>query len=309
MVSFYNFSLIFIIALFLVFVDLFEGNLNSYKLIFSSAAVGASAIYSLLAIIQDHSILFTIIQLNEFQSFNWNEIFSLIFDSFILIVGIISYRDLTHVINSSVSETQRKQVNKMRIGVIFIFFIPTILEGASIYLINEPTTESYGVLLRFIISALIIGIGMIYIGNAYSSSNQISLLQPQKMDYLLVINSAGLPLFDYKFRQSELNQESMLISGAIQAITILMREAFGVSSNITMIKFEDKEILVKIQKEVAFLLITEKSSYFLSKSLVTFSYRFIEEFKDYLDVFNGDTTIFSKSIEIISNLFGFPIDN
>ena len=145
-------------------------------------------------------------------------------------------------------------------------------------------------------------------GNAYASSKQLSLLQPQKMEYLLVINKAGLPLFEYKFRKSELTQESVLISGAIIAITSLMEEAFGINSNMKMIKFDDKDIMVEIKKDIAFLLVTERTSFFLSKCLKMFSESFIGQFKNEIENYIGDTSTFHGSADLLIKSFGLPVN-
>lgn len=306
LVAIYNITLILIIALFLIFINVFEGSLSLLKIALASAAVTASVVLSVLAIIKDSSILFTFIQLNEFSSFNWSEIASLAFDPFIILVGILSYYDLSKNMTYAISENHKKQLGKMRVSVVLIFFAATIIEAISIFLIMDPVYESLGIILRFVIASLSIGIGMFYMGHAYSSSKQLSLLQPQKMEYLMVINNAGLPLYDYNFRKSDLNQESILISGAIQAITILMREAFGISSNIKMIKFEDKDILVIIKKQVAFLLVTENVSIFLTNSLKKFSDVFLEKYNIKIESFNGDIAIFETATEMLLNSFGLP---
>ena len=113
-------------------------------------------------------------------------------------------------------------------------------------------------------------------------------------------------MFEYKFRESELNQESVLISGAIVAITALMEEAFGISSNIQLIKFEDKDIMVEIRQDIAILLVTERTSIFLSECLRTFSSNFVEMFNNEIFSFKGDTSIFTGTTDLLVKSFGLP---
>ena len=151
LVALYNIVLILIIAMFLLFIDLFEGNISLFKIVLASAAISISTILSILAIIEDPKILFTFIHLQEFNSFNWSEIFSTILDPFIVLVGILAYRDLSVSLRYAISEHQRTQILKIRVGIVFIFFIATIVEVISIYLIMNQKYETLGVFLRFVV--------------------------------------------------------------------------------------------------------------------------------------------------------------
>ena len=47
------------------------------------------------------------------------------------------------------------------------------------------------------------------------------------MDTLIVINEQGLPLFEYSFRSNQNQGDTILIAGAITAISSIIKEAFN----------------------------------------------------------------------------------
>ena len=136
------------------------------------------------------------------------------------------------------------------------------------------------------------------------SYKQAAFLQPQRIEVLLVINKAGLPLLEYEFVKDSVEGDTNLISGAITAISALMKESLGVSSEVEKIQFHEKELLLKFSQGVAFILITSRTSTFLNRSLTTFSERFLETFKADIDSPALDSDTFLKIIPDLEKSFG-----
>ena len=142
------------------------------------------------------------------------------------------------------------------------------------------------------------------IGLSYISYKKAAFLQPQRIEVLLVINKAGLPLLEYEFVKDSVEGDTNLISGAITAISALMKESLGVSSEVEKIQFHEKELLLKFSQGVAFILITSRTSTFLNRSLTTFSERFLETFKADIDSPALDSDTFLKIIPDLEKSFG-----
>jgi hypothetical protein len=98
--------------------------------------------------------------------------------------------------------------------------------------------------------------------------------------------------------------DSSLISGAITAISALMKESLGVSSEVEKIAFHEKELLLKFSEGIAFILITSRTSTFLNNSLSNFSRKFLEIFEKELDSPGLNTETFITIIPELRKSFG-----
>ena len=150
-------------------------------------------------------------------------------------------------------------------------------------------------------------IGLAFFTIAYSQSNQIAFLQPQRVETLIIINNAGLPLFRYESTKSLSEDDTLLVSGAITAVKALMADTFGVSSDIKGIQFQNKEIIFKINKEIAFVLITEQNTNFLTSAELKSSLFPLKLLISLLNLLLKDLAKISKAEDLTRKIFGFGI--
>ena len=83
---------------------------------------------------------------------------------------------------------------------------------------------------------------------AYSKEKQIAILQPQNLGSLFVLHQSGIPLYEHHFAAEMTENQTVLVSGAISAISHLMNEALGVKTSIEAIQFKNHTILLHFKK-------------------------------------------------------------
>ena len=113
-----------------------------------------------------------------------------------------------------------------------------------------------------------------------------------------------MPLLENEFVKNSVEGDTNLISGAITAISALMKESLGVSSDVKKIEFHEKELLLKFSEGVAFILITSRTSSFLNDSLNKFSKKFFQTFRSLIDSPAVDTDDFLNIIPELQKSFG-----
>ena len=315
-----------VVGLFILFIDNFEGEISAIKtavaasLIMVCLFVGIASLGRLFlpTLNSDVTLSSTIVSVNDtglcsinpnslgtcLLTMRWSTIPSLIIFPCVILCGIWAQTELNLSAKHALSETQIKQIKYMKIGAVFDFFIGPVFGALGVVLVDILDMPLIGTYSSEIIGYLFISIGVFMIGLSYISYKQAAFLQPQRIEILLVINKAGLPLLEYEFIQNTLGGDTNLISGAITAISALMKESLGVSSEVEKIQFHEKELLLKFSKGVAFILITSRTSSFLNTSLANFSEKFLQIFEKEIDSTLVNTDTFRTIIPELKKSFG-----
>ncbi len=314
-----------VVGLFILFIDNFEGEVSPIKtatavsLILVCFFIGLASLGKIFlpALNSDVTLSSTILLVNDSgvctlsQSVNsclitmrWSPIPSLIIFPSVILCGIWSQTELRLSEQHALSQSQLKQLRFMKIGAILDFFIGPFFGFLGVVLVNILDMPLLGTYSSEIIGYLFISIGIFMIGLSYISYKQAAFLQPQRIEVLLVINEAGLLLLEYEFISGTIEGDTNLISGAITAISALMKESLGISSEVERIAFHEKELLLKFYKGVAFVLITSRTSSFLNNSLANFSEKFLHTFEKDLNSVQVNTETFEFIIPELRKSFG-----
>lgn len=266
-------------SVFILFIDSFEGKIDPRKTALAvSTMVGATIIAIVGVFLADISIASTIVvpSGSELVTMRWSPLASLLIFPTVLICGYWTRNEINYSLQFAYNSQQIRQLRLMRIGGLLMFFVGPIFGILGVIFVDGLNDDIVGTWLSEIIGYLFVSVGIFMVTIAYIQNDAPSFLQPQRMQKLLVMYSTGIPVFEYSFREQEDEPDTMLVSGAMTAITAIMGEAFNVTTNVKQIAFHEKELMVHFEgiadDEVAFILITDRVSSFLEISLARFAH-------------------------------------
>jgi len=269
---------------FFFFIDYFENENLSAKKVITVSILTTLLIYGILNLIlmpQSLRIDFTqaigepIYPLLTFNSLCF--FLNLPLSTYVL---VSSWRAINNVkqFTDYLSEQQKNQLSLLQFAL--AFFYGTSLLGFLNGFFNAMGTPSDEVVLvlGIILPTVTSIIGQILMIRSYALSKNVVFLQPQRLNQLIVLNNAGLPLFQHDFGRSGSN--ITLLSGAITALNSLFQEAVGVTSDLRSIGFGNREIIFLRDANYTILLITQRPSQFLQNALKEFKQKFNQEYGD-----------------------------
>ncbi|MFQ5978342.1 MAG: hypothetical protein ACE5OZ_09460 [Candidatus Heimdallarchaeota archaeon] len=294
------------LSCFILFFNAFRGDISPIKLSFASSIVVATVFLTIAGIWYDFAIIGEIYQEGNLKTFVWGPLLGTVITAGAVFCGIWGLQDLSDSLRHAIDSTQIQQIQRMRAGIIMSFFV------GMVFAIPGYVAASWDQLELSIWFAMILAwipsiIGVLLLILSYLSAQQIAFLQPQRVDSLIVIHKSGLPLLEYGFRPDIIEKEVSLVSGAITAVKTLMAEAFGVSTDIERIIFQDRHILLVIKEQVAFILITGRTSLFLVHALDSFSKIFCQRFQQSIAKFSGSISEFGDAIPDLRVAFGLAV--
>ncbi|OLS25100.1 MAG: hypothetical protein HeimC2_19720 [Candidatus Heimdallarchaeota archaeon LC_2] len=300
-------------GIFIIFIDSFEGKIDPKKVGVATATIGAGISISLAGLLGTIDISSTIIIVTDLTTMRWSPLSSLAIFPTVLLCGYWTQTELKKSQEFAYDPKQLTQIKYMRLGGFLMFIVGPIFGILGVVYVDGLNEDVIGTWLSEIIGYTIVSIGIIMLTVAYTRSNAIAFLQPQRINSLLVISENGVPIHQYQFNpRLKMQTEIPLISGAISAITAIMGEAFNVSSNVRNIQFQDKEILLEFHEldheneNLAFILITESNSKFLKDALYNFSTQFMKDFGPQIHVgTNLSNTVLNSIDKLIRVKFGY----
>ncbi len=127
---------------------------------------------------------------------------------------------------------------------------------------------------------LVTAIGLSLVAMSFGRDPDIAYLLPYDVSILVVLGSSGTPLYTHRFTQIQLNE--ILFSGAISAISSLMKESLETRESIKLVEMESRSLVINIRKHVTAFVITNKSGAVLQTGLAGFLDAFALKFKDVL---------------------------
>ncbi len=145
-------------------------------------------------------------------------------------------------------------------------------------------------------------IGFMITGWGFVKNPDVVVMLPFKAQHLLVINRAGICLFSVTFDEKS-DIDDLLVSGMLSGVSTLMKEAFGVKSQLKEIIFGDRHILLDLRKDIGVFLISDTSSGMLRNAIKLFTDYFESKFAQYLDSPNIDN--FNPAIDGVKKYMNF----
>jgi len=155
-----------------------------------------------------------------------------------------------------------KAIDGLLISLFFLFIITAI----SVTLSHMLTLNTDNLLITStLLPRLAVLIGIIILVFTYGN-NSPAYLHNQEIEKLLVITKEGMPIYSLEFTEFSYQKDDVLISGSLAALSGLLAETISVS-DLELIEFKEKEVMIEHSAKVGFFLITDRPSAFLWNAL------------------------------------------
>lgn len=209
---------------------------------------------------------------------------------FVIYVVIITFFTLSEVKKGTFG-IQRKQIMYLQLTVLSYYGYTTLIVVIG-YVFSDFFDPNLTVFLRHVAPHFGVILGSILILTSYLRS-PAGFLQFHRLEKLMVVNHAGLPLFSYDFEnftKTTIDRDALL-SGGVYAILNLFSEMIE-TKKMTQIHFQDKRIALSYHESFLCVLIADKITKFSSDALESFSRMFNLRF----NVDEHDLGIVMKSV-------------
>ena len=256
------------------------------------AAIGGMITTPTFAI--DESLLFPI-------DFGENELIFYIEILFYVIGGIWLILMLFRSYKSAWSTKQKRIILWLSWGVFFAIFFPLI---AYIFVIIISIISPLFLLITLLIFLFLRNLGVIFIGVAFfRASKEPWLLQRHRVHFLIVYSKDGIQLFSKVFSKSLSSERTSLLAGGFSAVTSLFREATETTGTIKSILLEDKELRIIDKPHFLCTILVDFSTQASEIAHQNFAEEFQSTFREELEQFDGEISIFEKAEEIVKKYF------
>ncbi|MFW9915164.1 MAG: hypothetical protein ACFFGZ_06090 [Candidatus Thorarchaeota archaeon] len=252
------------------------------------------------------------VQQDDVFDFRTGQLMSLVMGPLMIFVSAWGFFVLNKTRQFAVSRKQERQQRIFLWGMSFAFFGPLIANSIGGLAAGMfPDLEEEVFLFLITVPNLLIGLGLIAVIVAYGSNKEIFYLQPQQLYSLIVIERAGLPLFNFRFQYGQKRQDgdvnSILTAGALKAISSFLKEAVGGQEEIREIVTADRIVIAKtgLKKQFIAVLIADRASSFVHDALAKFTAAFAAEYGPSIDKFTGNVADFHDADRVVLSTFGF----
>ncbi len=183
------------------------------------------------------------------------------------------------------------------IGILFPALLNFILED---WVIIGEEFSVIGQLIQSIPETIcILIVGLIF----FKISNNLWLLQHQKVYFLIVYSHGGLTLYSKSFHKDITSTDTQLLAGAFSAISSLIKDGTKTTGMVQGIMLEGKVLKIINRKNFICALLVEYSTHATEEAHEKFTLEFEKEFHDTLENFNGEVTIFNSADKISDKFF------
>jgi hypothetical protein len=187
-----------------------------------------------------------------------------------VVMGILLFKNLMKLRKHTRNQEISKSITKMSLVVLLLTLAPIVLSGA----FQTHISGQIGVL----VILLCIGVFFLF----YMRGGMFNI-QSQSLRRLLVINQGGIPVYSYVFQHFDKpkkeedvvempdEDQELLFSGALRAISILLEEFTGTNHTIEEIFFGNLLMMIKQCRDLSIVLVADKPSIFFREALESFS--------------------------------------
>jgi len=142
-------------------------------------------------------------------------------------------------------------------------------------------------------------VGLIF----YKVSNNLWLLQHQRVYFLIIYSHSGLTLYSKSFSESITSADTQLLAGAFSAVSSLIKDGTKTTGSVEAILLEGKLLKIINRKKFICALLVEYSTPASEEALENFVKDFEIEFNDALDNVDGEVTPFHDADKICDKYF------
>ncbi len=219
----------------------------------------------------------------------------------IFVLVLLLGRKLVRRYQLSTKPEAKKVLREMIITLFNFIIIPSIV----IFVVPV-----YGYTIANLVMTL--GIGLFFF---FYLRGGVFLFQSESLRHLIIINDAGIPLYQHSFttpknsNETESNEEGVdiiLFSGALKAISSLLKEFTGVDQEVKEIRLANTYLIIKsISDSLSCVLITDKSTKFFNEALTRFSKKLQKVAENIVPEIVPDDTVIKEIDDLVENLFGY----
>ncbi|MHA2031066.1 MAG: hypothetical protein ACXAC2_01785 [Candidatus Kariarchaeaceae archaeon] len=182
---------------------------------------------------------------------------NIVFIIYTLSIALFIHRDFTILKVEDLSMKQRKQVNSLHYGLL----IGLLVQVPIIYV------TTFVDILLVLFGCIGITGALFFIIRAYLTDPRLAFILPEKTYLLILANKYGTPIYSKHFLDKDESEETILVSGAIKAITTIMTQFYKVETLPKLLEFEKKLILIKWSDEYFIAVLSEKDSRLLRSAM------------------------------------------
>jgi hypothetical protein len=211
---------------------------------------------------------------------------NVIFIIYTLSIALFIHQDFTLLKVENLSSKQRKQVDSLHYGLL----IGLLVQVPIIYV------TTFVDILLVLFGCIGITGALFFIIRAYLTDPRLAFILPEKTYLLILANKFGTPIYSKHFLDQDESEETILVSGAIKAITTIMTQFYNVETLPKLLEFENKLILIKWSKEYFIAVLSDKNSRLLRSAMDRMDRSLVAQFPDINEI---ETAVQSKEIEDI----------
>lgn len=177
-------------------------------------------------------------------------------------------------------ENQKKKIRKIQTGIYLTFILPKFIIGLLVSLpvlaaILFKNFDINIILRQEVIFDVVINtmqvVGLIILSLPIIYSQSVFFMQSRKVSKLIVIAKDGTSVFDFHFELQNGFVNERMLEEAFKAISTIMNSEGVACQELKAMNFCDIYMLIEIRDDFAALLIVDKPTLFLNKSLESFA--------------------------------------
>ncbi len=151
---------------------------------------------------------------------------------------------------------------------------------------------------------LVTAIGFSIVAISFGRDPEVAYFLPYDVSILVVLSDSGIPLFTHRFSKIELNE--VMFSGAISAISLLMKESLKSREAIKMIQMENHSLVLDLRANIGAFVITNRGGPVLQTGVSAFLTAFSDRFSEKLQSHQiNDLNVFIPADELVRKYLGF----
>jgi hypothetical protein len=151
---------------------------------------------------------------------------------------------------------------------------------------------------------LVTAIGISLVALSFGRDPEVAYFLPYDVSILVVLGESGMPLFTHRFSKIEINE--VMFSGAISAISSLMKESLKSREAIKLVQMESHSLVLDLRANISAFVMTNRGGAVLQAGLSAFLTAFSNQFREQLTTQQThDLNVFAPASELVYKYLGF----
>jgi len=200
-----------------------------------------------------------------------------------ILVGTFYINTLNRMKDRIRFENQKSKIRKVKTGIWLTFILPKFISGTIFTMSILPAViwKDFDIniilgqknIFDFVVNFSQI-IGLIVMSLPIIFSKSVFFMQSRKVEKLIVINKDGIPIFEFPFELEGEASDEKLLNQAFVAISSIMNDRDVATQELKTINFGDLQIMTELREDFATLLLVDRPTHFLNRSLEVFTDEF-----------------------------------